>query len=142
MLSDPGLFPYRGREFLGCSYNGNCVCVCVIRQSAASAVFTVARPLSGRLTDIALHFTNFSEEIMAKVGLSVRMTVFWHMRVCGSGDGYQRFENGRCLHIQDYFSSPSMMTVRQHYITYPSYSGSDHQDKQNSTSREGETNIH
>ena len=79
-----------------------CVCVCVIRQSPGSAVITVTRPLPGRLIDIAPHFTGFSEEISGrKVGLSVRMTVFWHMRACGSGDGYRRFESGRCLHIQD-----------------------------------------
>jgi hypothetical protein len=68
------------------------------------------------------------------------------MTECGSGDGYRRFESGRCLHIQDtrtvYFLTLSTMTTLQHYTTYPSWSGSDHQDKQNSTSGEGQTSIH
>ena len=39
--------------------------LCVIRQSAGSAVITVTSPLPGRLTHIALHFTGFSEDMVA-----------------------------------------------------------------------------
>ena len=38
----------------------------MVRDSARSVVITVAWPLHGRLTDIALHFTGFSEEMVAE----------------------------------------------------------------------------